>query len=269
VTNDNALIEEHDISPDGEWIIHDSNLRGNMDIYKRPSSGGAAIPLTNSPGDEFSPNWSPDGTEITFFGEAAAGVYTVMVVSADGGTPIQISSGAPLNATPRWSPSGLEIAFWAQQGHQRDTWIVARDSVGGSWGEPTQLTDFGCRFTDWAPDGNGVLCSEPDSTLALVSGEGEVLWRYDPSTDGLLGCLFPSFSPDGSTIYAPGRSTEGTDGIWALSPEGGEPRLVVAFDAAEMVGLRYFSVTNTRDSLYLTVQEAETDIWVADVMVER
>jgi hypothetical protein len=113
------------------------------------------------------------------------------------------------------------------------------------------------------------LCFEPDSTLALVSTEGEVNWRYDPATDGLLGCLFPSFSPDGTTIYAPGRSAEGTGGIWAFSPEGGEPRLVVAFDVAEMVGLRHFSVTNTRDSLYLTVQEAEADIWVADVEIER
>ena len=174
-----------------------------------------------------------------------------------------------MSAEPRWSPSGLEIAFWAIQARQRDTWIVARDSIGGSWGQPTQLTDFDCLVSDWAPDGSGVLCGERDSTLTLVSRDGEVLWHYDPAADGLLGCQYPSFSADGSTIYSPGRSVEGTEGVWALPSEGGEPRLMVAFDAAEMVGLRAVSVTNARNSIYLTVREAETDIWVADVEVGR
>jgi hypothetical protein len=268
VTDDNAVIESHDISPDGEWIVYDSNLRGNMDIYKRRLSGGAAIPLTSSPGIDFGPTWSPDGAEVAFFGEAA-GEYLVMVVSAEGGTPIQIARVGPLNAEPRWSPSGLEIGFWAMQAQQRDTWIVARDSIGGSWGQPVQLTAFGCLVSDWAPDGSGVLCVERDSTLTLVSRDGEVLWHYDPSTDGLLGCRYPSFSADGSTIYVPGRSVEGTEGLWALPSDGGEPRLVVAFDAAEMVGLLDVPVTNVRDSIYVTVREAETDIWVADVEVGR
>lgn len=43
--------------------------------------------------------------------------------------------------------------------------------------------------------------------------------------------------------------------------------LVVAFDDIELVALRWLSVGP--DRLYLTVQQAETDIWVADVELER
>jgi Tol biopolymer transport system component len=40
VTSGNAAIESHDISPDGEWIVYDSDLRGNQDIYKMAVEGG-------------------------------------------------------------------------------------------------------------------------------------------------------------------------------------------------------------------------------------
>ncbi|MDH3569702.1 MAG: protein kinase [Gemmatimonadota bacterium] len=262
VTSDNAVVEEHDVSPDGRWIVYDSNLRGNMDIYKRPLEGGSPTPITDSPLDEFGPRWSPDGAEIAFYVGVGAGEGAVMVVPADGGAPVQLASGPWMYGGPKWSPSGTEIAFSSSRAGRLEVWLVSREAIGGSWGEATQLTDFGCVPADWAPDGSGVLCDAGEE-MVLVSRDGDVLWRYDPSTAGLQGLSSPQFSWDGSMIYVYGTHEDGSGGIWAVPPRGGEPNLVVAYDDAEIEGMDFLSVGP--DHLYVTVGEYESDIWVMDL----
>jgi Tol biopolymer transport system component len=262
VTSDNAVIELHDISPDGKWIVYNSNLRGNSDIYKRPLEGGSPIPITDSPGDESDPRWSPDGSEIAFTGHVALGL-AVMVVSADGGTPVQLAVGW----RSYWSPSGLEIAFASDLAGRWEVWVVSRGAIGEPWGEATQLTDFGCILYAWAPDGSGVLCGSGGGLL-LVSRKGEVLWRNGPS-DGVHTFRWPQFSWDGSTIYSYAVHEDGSEGIWAIPAQGGEhePNLVVAYDDAEVTGGVLFSVGP--DHVYVTVGQSEVDIWVMDVEVGR
>ncbi len=267
LTSDNAVIEEHDISPDGKWIVYNSNLRGNMDIYKRFLEGGDPMPITDSPFDEFGPKWSPDGTEIAFSGDLAAGEEAVMVVPADGGTPVQLASGPWIFSLPRWSPDGLQIAFRSIETGRGEVWLASREAVGGSWSEATQLTDFGCRPQDWTPDGSGVLCRSWGEELVLVSREGGVIWRYDLSTAGLRDVRRSRFARDGSTIYLYGRHEDGSQGIWAIPPQGGEPDLAVRYDDAEIGGTFCFS--EGPDHFYVTVGEYESDIWVMDVAVER
>jgi len=266
VTSDNAVIEDHDISPDGKWIVFDSNLRGNMDIYKRPLEGGTPMPITDNPADDYAPRWSPDGTEIAFYGLVGAEDRATMVVAADGGTPVQLVRGPWLLGFPEWSPSGLDIAFRSSRTGRYEVWLSSREAIGGSWSEATQLTDFGGVPSDWAPDGSGVLCQAGEE-MVMVSREGDVVWRYDLSKAGLRGIMRPKFSLDGSTAYVYGIREDGAEGIWAIPPQGGEPTLVVAYDDADIKGGILFSVG--RDHLYVTVPEHESDIWVMDVEVER
>ena len=53
------------ISPDGQTILF--SYRG--DIYKVPTAGGTAVPLTISESYEFAPVWSHDGKSIAFASE--------------------------------------------------------------------------------------------------------------------------------------------------------------------------------------------------------
>ncbi len=275
VTNDNAVIEAHDISPDGRWIVYCSNLRGDLDIYRRLVEGGNPTLIAAGPLHEWDPRWSPDGSEIAFH-KSDGHQVAVMVIPAGGGTPLQVAS-ARTTWLPAWSPSGLDIAFSSDQTGQLETWVVSREAVGRPWGEATQVTDFGCMPSDWAPDGSGVLCNLGSlagagggaaASLALVSREGEVLWRYDPTTAGLrLSNLYQRFSRDGFTIYTAARHEDGSEGIWAIPVQGGEPRLVITYDDPEAFAGIWLTVGP--DTLYLTVQQAQVDIWVADVEVER
>jgi len=268
VTTDNQVIEEHTLSPDGEWIAFGSDIRGQFDIYKQPLAGGHSQPqlVADMTGDTFDPDWSPDGAEIAFYSKRPDGTGRgeVFVVSANGGTPQQVTDFPGRENLPDWSPDGLAIAFNSQgpQGVGRlNTWIVSRDSVGGPWSDPVRLTDFGCWWPDWAPDGGHVLC-HTGLEMVLVSREGTILARHNPLTDGRRGFGQSTFSPDGSRIYFFADHEDGSEGVWWIPTNGGDASKVVAFDNPFLSVSR---LTVGPENIYLTISEYESDIWVMDL----
>jgi Tol biopolymer transport system component len=273
-TNENAQIQAQDISRDGRWIVYSTDLRGGLDVYRRRVDGGNPRPIADSPVIEIDPRWSPDGNEIAFHASVGEEMG-VMVMPSDGGTPVQLAS-APLTWLCSWSPSGLDLAFSSDQaGGPMETWVGSREAIGEPWGAATQVTDFRCQPSDWAPDGSGVLCTVHGGApfmgggeMVLVSREGEVLWRYDPAAVGLvLPSIHQKFSRDGSTVYAWGQHEDGREGVWAIPVQGGDPNLIVSYDRSEITAQVWLSVGP--DRLYLTVRQTDVDIWVADVEVER
>jgi serine/threonine-protein kinase len=262
VTSGTQVVEGHDVSPDGQWLVYDSNLRGTADIYKLRLDGGEPIPLVTGPTDEFGPRWSPDGREIAFFGSSGG----VFVVSAEGGAAVQLTNGGLANG-PTWSPDGLRIAFQSNRTGGWGSWLLARERVGGPWGEAVTLTDFGSVWPSWAPDGSGVLCLSIDRPeLVLVAPSGTVLWRRDLAAAGFSQAGGLAFSENGSSLYV-SASRGGRNGIWVWPLAGGEPRLVVAFDDSRFVAFINGSegLNIRRDRLYLTVAQNESDIWVMDL----
>src|SRR5688572_31989162 len=68
------------ISPDGKTIVF--TYKG--DLYRVPSSGGVAIPMTSHAGHDFMPVWSHDGRQVAFATERY-GNFDVYVMPAEGG----------------------------------------------------------------------------------------------------------------------------------------------------------------------------------------
>jgi len=266
VTNGNQVAEEHDVSRDGKRLAFDSNRRGRMAVYTMSLPVGEAIPLSDMPGDEFDPRWSPDGTEIVFFAavnRSGRRTYSVMVAPARGG-PLQALPGTQaIDWLPTWSPSGRQIAFESQRTEGSTIWIVARDSARGAWHGPRQLTELQCQAPSWAPDGSGILCVHRGNTLTLISPAGVVLWSRDAFATHLTNLWYPWYAPDGKTVYVGGMHQDGRRGIWAISDAGrGEARLVVSTDDPALSDFAgHFSLGP--DRLYLTVSQYESDIWVA------
>jgi len=192
---------------------------------------------------------------------------TILTGPRNGGTPEQLTDNPGSDTWPDWSPDGLAIAFHSQGPDgvgPRNIWIVSRDSVGGPWRDPVQLTDFGCDFPDWAPDGASLVCDAAGDEFARVSRDGEVLWRYHPSTAGLNTPRFPylQFSPDGSRIYFLGIPEDDSEGVWWTPANGGNATKVVAFDDPSLTA---FAFTVGPENFYLTLSEYESDIWVMDL----
>jgi TolB protein len=83
---------------------------GNTDIYVVDAGGGYPVRLTNTPGVDTSPSFSPDGSKIVFESDRS-GTQQIYVMNSNGSGQRRISFGGGSNSSPVWSPDGERIAF--------------------------------------------------------------------------------------------------------------------------------------------------------------
>lgn len=97
------------VSPDGTKIVF-TRLSlvdySAYDIYIMDADGSNEIRLTKSPGDDYQPDWSPDGKRIAFCSKRD-GNYEIYVINADGSNRTNLTNTAPLcSASGRASAGG-------------------------------------------------------------------------------------------------------------------------------------------------------------------
>ncbi len=193
-TNDGAWKAWPQLSPDAEkvayvWWRDDAE---SADVYVKPLGlGTRPLRLTDSPAEEISPVWSPDGREVAFarIGEQGAAIYLVPALGGqerklvDLTGPSQSVSGYFLPVLS-WSPDGKWLAF-AEMGPEAGQAYIVRLSLDSL--EKTRLT------------------SPPEGTL---------------------GDFYPAFSPDGTHLafLRSGSATWGDLDVWVQPLAGGQPR---------------------------------------------
>ena len=96
------------ISPDGSTILF--NYKG--DIYKVPSSGGTAVPITLSESYEYSAVWSHDGKQIAFASDRF-GNFDVFIVPASGGEAKRLTYHSSGEVPDCFTPDDSEVVFTA------------------------------------------------------------------------------------------------------------------------------------------------------------
>ena len=94
------------ISPDGETVVF--SHRG--DLWRVPSAGGTATPLTLHAAHDTAPVWSRDGSWIAFASDRY-GNFDVWVVSAKGGEATRLTFHSADDRPTSFSPDGKEILF--------------------------------------------------------------------------------------------------------------------------------------------------------------
>jgi Tol biopolymer transport system component/DNA-binding winged helix-turn-helix (wHTH) protein len=187
-----------------------------------PASAGGRGPtlLITSTFDEHNPDFSADGTKVTFT-STRSGTEEIWVANPDGSQATQMTSfGGANTSNSRWSTDGRTILFNSRRSGSSDLYLldVATRSVRRLTDDPTDEYE-----PRWSRDGSWIYF------VSTHSGRPEV-WRI-PSTGGPAiqvtrqGGEAAFESADGRWLYyAKGR---GRTSIWRVPVGGGEETKVL------------------------------------------
>lgn len=193
-------------SPARGMVAFVSERDGNPEIYVVNVDGTGLVRLTDHPGLDLDPAWSPDGRRIAFASDRG-GSLEIHVMDADGRNTVRRTHGG-LSFAPAWSPDGRKIAFTSLRDGQYGVYVMSVEEDGSA----DVQVGFDQGWTAqpaWAADGK---------RIAFVSDWRAFDFAYDVYvvradggqlaplfTGGLLGkapshFFQPAWSPDGTRI---------------------------------------------------------------------
>ena len=130
------------------------NKDKDQEIYLLDRQGNIKQRLTNSPGIDISPTFSPDGSQMAFVSNRA-GSPQIFIMAGSGGQARRLTMSGSYNVSPCWSPKGDLIAY---AGRARGGFQIFVISPQG--GSPRQITQEGSNESPtFSPDGAFIACS--------------------------------------------------------------------------------------------------------------
>jgi Tol biopolymer transport system component len=181
--------------------------QGCQHIYRIDPAGTSGVrPVTASlGGEQFSPNWTPDGAQLAFAGDFFEDpqVSGIFLVNPDGtGLHLVVKSGfSSRNLEPAVSPDGTKVAYVpVGSGYVNELSVVGVDGTGG------RIVADGGLSPDWQPITNG-----PPRFCQIVGTAGDDVIEGTPGDDVICGL------PGNDVIFGRG----GNDGWGRDALDGG------------------------------------------------
>jgi TolB protein len=135
------------------------------DIYSINGDGTGLLQLTNRPGPDSGPGWSPDGNKIAFYSQINSKTWSLFIMNADGSNIKRITFDSNVNDNqPSWTPDGriLFAREYPLQNNKTEVWIVNPD---------------GSDLNRIAEDGSYPSCSNDGTKVVYPvysDGDGEI-----------------------------------------------------------------------------------------------
>ena len=190
------------------------------EIYVMNPDGTNQIRLTNSPGRDFFPSYSPDGSRIVFASERDTGFPQIYVMNADGTNQLRLTNNVAADSHPSFSPDGSRIVFESNLDdfNNFEICVMNADGTNRTCLSNSSATDSTPSFS---PDGSKIVfVSDRDghSQIYLMNADGSHQTRLTNNSAFDSG---PAFSPDGSRIaFSSNRDNGNTDEIYVMNADG-------------------------------------------------
>ena len=175
-------ISDARLSPDGRQIVFTSLKDGDLDIYTMNVDGSDVRRLTNTPGYDGGPWWSPDGRRIVYRAHHPADSaqladykrllgqrmvrpsrVELFVMNADGSDQHQVTQVGGANFGPSWTPDGRRLIFASNylnpRGGNFDLFLVDASAQLAGAGQLEQITHSPVfdGFPMFSPDGKQIV----------------------------------------------------------------------------------------------------------------
>ncbi len=120
-----------DYSAQGDRIVFTSDQDGNEEIYLYDIGGQKQTRLTNHPGPDYSPNFSPDGSEIVFVSNMDDKYkWEIYKMSLKDLKPKRLTNNIYWDGFSRYSADGKSITFSSRRNGSEDIYIMNPNGTG-------------------------------------------------------------------------------------------------------------------------------------------
>ena len=224
-------------SPDGQELVY--AMQGTL--WRQKLGTREAVQLTDGPGYDSDPDWSPDRRFIVYTSYRNDALELWVLDVQGGGSHALVANGA-VNLDARWSPGGNRIAYVSTAFKGRWHVFVLGVSDGKPAGEAVRITEekdsglpryYYSKFDQylsptWSPDGK---------ELILVSNRGDVwgsgdIWRMNAEPDAPMRLVrkeetnwkaHPDWARDGHRVVYSSYLGRQHNQLWLTTAEGGDP----------------------------------------------
>jgi Tol biopolymer transport system component len=233
-------------SPNGDWVSYVTKEANRSILHLRKVDGTSHVQYTDFPGTIGQPIWSPDGSHIVFTGRQIGlnrQYKDLWALRVEGNRFV----GAPFPVVP--DVEQMEFYNWSQNGQLAyrtgfqlgGIFTLPVDlQTGKATGPPRQLVRAGGGVRGgsipahcWSPDGKQIAVLEwgigalEQNKLTFVSASNGEQIRQVSLPEGAMRGWGMFWSPDGKLIAHSGRDREKRWGIFLITVETGDEKLLV------------------------------------------
>jgi len=237
--------------PDSEELIY--SMAGSL--WRQTLGTRDATQLTDGPGYDYQPDWSPDGKSVVYVSYQKDAMELWLLDLARGKTK-QLTSGGAVNVEPRWSRDGKKIV-WVSTQYNKHFHVFMADVKDGALENVVRLTgetksslpryyysEYDMEINPvWTRDGKEILFV---SNRGHIHGTGG-FWRMkaEPGAEAreihyeeTSWKARPDFSPDGSRMVYSSYLGRQWHNLWVLPADGGDA-FPVTYDNWDETNVRW------------------------------
>ncbi len=238
-------------APDSQEVVY--SMAGSL--WRQRLDSTTAVQLTDGPGYDYQPDWSPDGRSIVYasYNHDAIELRLLDVAS---GTSRPLTMAGAVNVEPRWSPDGTRIAFVSTAYNKRFhifTASVTADGLAsvtritGENKSPLPRYYYSAYDTELSP-----VWTRDGASLIYVSNRGHIygtggFWQAEARPGSEARELHyeetnwrarPDLSPDGTRVVYASYLGRNSHQLWVM-PSGGGNAFPISYGNFDAVGPRW------------------------------
>lgn len=167
LTADAFIDQQPAVSPDGRYVVFQSNRSGRRNIWRIDADGNNPKQLTAGSNVDESPVCSPDG-RVVLFTSTRSGAPAIWKVGIDGGAPVQLTNHQ--SQFPLISPDAKLISYFYLDDQANNQPRLAMIPFEG--GDPVKTIDLPRTVQPiafaWMPDGQAIAYLDSGSGILNV-----------------------------------------------------------------------------------------------------
>ncbi len=239
-------------APDSRTLVY--SMAGSL--WRQSSDSRSAQQLTDGPGYDYQPDWSPDGRYIVYASSRGEAIE-LMLLDLESGRATQLTHGGAVNVEPRFSPDGHRIVFVSSAYHRHPHLFLA-ELHGTQIAAPVRLSGESKstlpRYYYSAYDHEiNPVWTRDGSAIVFVSNRGHIygtggIWRMAAIPGAQASELHyeetswqarPDFSPDGQRMVYSSYLGRNRLQLWLLPAAAGGDPFPISYGDWDETGARW------------------------------